>query len=112
MLPEVPVTVTVYVPTATLEPTEMESVEVFAPVTDVGLKASVTPAGAPDAVNAIAALNPPTTAVETEALPDAPCARLIDVGEAVIEKPGAMVTASAILAVCATPPEVPVSVMT
>ena len=47
MLPEVPVTLILYVPMAVDEPTVMVMVEVPAPVIEVGLKVTVTPAGWP-----------------------------------------------------------------
>src|SRR5208282_1225348 len=63
--PPVPVIVMVYVPVAVSEATVMDIVEVPEPgdAMDVGLKLTVTPLGWPEADNAMAALNPPETAV-------------------------------------------------
>ena len=61
MLPLVPVTVIVYGPGVTFEATVKVSVEVPAPVMDVGLKPTVTPDGWPDAAKPITELKPPTT---------------------------------------------------
>ena len=80
---------------------------------DVGLKVAVTPAGAPDAVRAIAALNPPDTAVVTVKTPLFPCATETEAGEAVSVKAGlaAAVTVSEIVADSVRPPPVPVTVI-
>ena len=63
VLPLVPVTVIVYVPVAVLDATVSVSVEVPAPVIEVGLKDVVTPLGWPEADRAIAESNPPKTLV-------------------------------------------------
>lgn len=61
VLPEVPVTVTVYVPGVTEAPTVTDMTEVPAPVIEPGLNPIVTPVGWPDAVRPIAELKPPVT---------------------------------------------------
>jgi len=65
VLPPVPVTVIVYVPVAVVEATAIVMVELPEPgaAMDVGLKLTVTPAGWPLAVKAMAELKPPETAV-------------------------------------------------
>lgn len=62
-------------PAATVDATLIDIVEVPAPVIEIGLKPTVTPVGAPDAVSAMAELNPPLTVlVMVEALAfDPPC---------------------------------------
>lgn len=55
---------------------------------DAGLKLTVTPVGAPDAVRATAELNPPATAVVTVEVPLLPAATEAAVGEAEIVKAG------------------------
>ena len=68
---------------ATDEPTAMVIVELpAAPEIDVGLKLTVTPLGAPEADNEIAALNPPTAVVVIVELPELPVATFTAVGEA------------------------------
>ena len=57
-LPLVPVTVTLYVPTAVLAAVVSVSVEDPAPVTDVGLKLPVTPVGNPLTLKVTALLKP------------------------------------------------------
>lgn len=61
VLPEVPVTVIVYVPGAVDEATLIDMVEVPAPVIEVGLKVTVTPVGWPLADKVIAPSKPPVT---------------------------------------------------
>ena len=80
---------------------------------DAGLKVAVTPAGAPDAVRAIAELNPPDTAVVMVETPLFPCATETEVGEAASVKAGlaAAVTVSEIVADSVSPPPVPVRVI-
>jgi|HubBroStandDraft_4_1064222.scaffolds.fasta_scaffold16979_4 hypothetical protein len=65
VLPPVPATVIVYVPIAVVEATAMVMVELPEPgaAIDVGLKLTVTPAGWPLALKAMAELKPPETAV-------------------------------------------------
>ena len=57
-LPLVPVTVTLYVPTAVLVEVVIVSVEEPAPVTEVGLKLPVTPVGNPLTLKVTALLKP------------------------------------------------------
>jgi hypothetical protein len=72
--PPVPVMVMVDVPVAAVEATVSVSVDEPEPgaAMDVGLNAAVTPEGSPDADRAIAALNPPETAVVMVDLPVLP----------------------------------------
>ena len=115
MPPPVAVTVIVEVPAAAVEPTVKVSAEEPEPgaAMDVGLKAAVTPVGKPEAESAIAALNPPETAVVMVALPVLPSATESEVGEADSVKAGvaAAVTVSEMVAVCVMLPPVPVTVM-
>ena len=78
---------------------------------DVGLKLTVTPAGAPLEVNATAELNPFTTVVVTVEAPFVPWATLTALGEAEIVKSGAGVTVRLTVVLCVLPPPVPVIVM-
>ena len=55
---------------------------------DVGLNATVTPAGMPDADNETAELKPPLTVVEIVLLPELPCVTDTLVGDALIAKSG------------------------
>ena len=102
-------------PVAVVEATAIVMLEVPAPgaAMDVGLNAAVTPVGRPDAERAIAALNPPETAVVMVDLPVLPCVTETEVGEAESVKAGtgAEVTVSEMVAVCVIPPPVPVTVM-
>ena len=84
MLPPVPLTVIVKVPVAVPEATASVTAEVPAPgaAIDVGLKLTVTPAGAPLAVSAMAESNPPETAVVIVELPLEPITTETAVGEA------------------------------
>ena len=112
--PPVPVTVMVYVPVAVVEATARVAVDVPEPgaAMDVGLKLTVTPVGWPLAVSAIAELKPPETAVVMVELPLLPCVTDTEVGEAAIVKAGtgAEVTVRETVAVCVSPPPVPVIV--
>jgi hypothetical protein len=58
---------------------------------DVGLKLTVTPVGAPDAVRVTAELNPPETPVVIVEVPLLPAATEMLVGEAAIVKAGVCV---------------------
>ena len=102
-------------PAAVDEPTVMVIVEDPEPGAGIedGLKLTVVPAGWPDALSAIAALKPPETLVLIELLPLPPCATVTAVGEAEMVKLGVApeVTVSDTLAVCVSPPPVPVTVM-
>ncbi len=65
-----------------VDDTVMDMVEVPAPVMDVGLNVTVTPAGWPLAVKPIEELKPPDTAVVTVEVPLPPCATETEVGDA------------------------------
>lgn len=88
VLPEVPFTVIVYVPTAADDPTVIVMVEPPAPVIEVGLKPTVTPDGCPVAVNAMAPLKPPVTVLVMVEVPAWPCTTETEAGEAERLKPG------------------------
>src|SRR6202021_1013109 len=88
--PEVPFTVMVYAPVAVEEATVIVMVEVPAPVIEVGLKPTVTPAGWPVADKAMAALNPPVTELVIVEVPALPCATETEAGEAERRKPGVL----------------------
>ena len=81
-----------------VEATANVTVDVPEPGTgiDAGLKLTVTPVGAPDAVRATAELNPPVTAVVTVAVPLLPTTTLTAVGEAASVKAG-LVGANALI---------------
>src|ERR1700690_505257 len=80
---------------------------------DVGLKPTVTPAGWPLAVKAIAELKPPETVVVIVDVPLLPCTTETAVGEAEMVKLGlaTAVTVSETKVVSVVLPEVPVTVM-
>jgi hypothetical protein len=80
---------------------------------DVGLKLTVTPVGWPLAVNAIAELKPPETAVVIVDVPLLPCTTETEVGEAEMVKAGVgvEVTVSETLVVSTVLPDVPLTVM-
>jgi phage shock protein PspC (stress-responsive transcriptional regulator) len=82
VLPEVPLTVMLYVPAATAAGTVRVMVEVPAPVIELGLKLTFTPVGCPVAVKEMAELNPPTTELVMVAVPELPCATVTEDGEA------------------------------
>jgi hypothetical protein len=63
-------------------------VELPAPVIDAGLKPTVTPEGSPDAVRAIAELNPPVTLLVMVEEPALPCKMDTAPGEADRVNPG------------------------
>ena len=71
-------------PAAVVEATAKVTVEVPEPgaAIDAGLKLTVTPEGAPDAVRATAELNPPETVVVMVDVPLLPAATETAVGEA------------------------------
>lgn len=98
-----------------VEATARLNVEVPEPgaAIDAGLKLAVTPVGAPLAVNAIAELKPPETAVVMVELPLLPCATETEVGEEEIVKAGtgAEVTTNETDAVCVMLSPVPVIVI-
>ena len=88
VLPEVPVTVMLYVPVAVEEATVMVIVELPVPVIEVGLKVTVTPVGWPEADKVTAELNPPDTVLEMVEVPALPSTTVTEAGEAERLKPG------------------------
>jgi hypothetical protein len=81
----VPVTVSVYVPTAAV-PAFTVSVEAPPAMTDVRLSDAVAPLGAPETERLTVCALPEVTAVEIVLVPEAPCRMLKLVGLAEIEK--------------------------
>lgn len=79
-LPEVPVTVMVDVPGATVAPTV--SVRTLLVVDDVGLNAAVTPAGRPEALNVTVPVNPLSGLTLMVLVPLEPCGTETLVGAA------------------------------
>jgi len=88
VLPEVPVTVMLYVPVTVDEATAIVMVEVPAPVIEVGLKLTVTPVGWPVADKVTAESKPPVTTLLMVELPELPCATETEAGEPERLKPG------------------------
>ena len=88
VLPAVPATVIKYEPTAAPTGTATLIVELPEPgaAIAVGLKATVAPAGSPDALKPMAELKPPDTAVVIVLIPLFPGATEIEPGDAVIVK--------------------------
>src|SRR5258708_13891159 len=86
MLPSVPVTVTVYVPTGTEEPTVTVSVEELPAITEVGFSEALGPEGETIAVRLMVPGEPWVTAVLIVEVPLLPCAIDRLVGLALIEK--------------------------
>ena len=78
---------------------------------DVGLKLTVTPVGRLLAERATAALNPPATLELTVVVLLLPRVTVTEVGDAVTAKLGGTVTVNVTMAVCVSPPPVPVMVM-
>ena len=91
--PPVPVMVMGYVPVAVVDATVNVALEVPEPgdAIEVGLKPTVTPVGWPDALRAIAELNPPATVVVSVELPLLPTTTETAVGEALSVKLGVCV---------------------
>ena len=116
--PEVPVIVTVAVPTVAVEEAVSVRVEVAvllaAGVTELGEKTAVTPEGRPLAVSVVAALKLFLLVMVMVLVPLLPCAMLREVGESVTVKFGeaAALTVS-VRVVCSAVPlaGVPVTVM-
>ena len=114
--PEVPVIVTVAVPTVALAEAVSVRTEVALPfaggVTGLVENAAVTPEGRPDALNVVAELKPPVLVTVMVLVPLVPCVTVTDVGEALTLKAGVavelIVRASVVVAVRL--PEVPVIV--
>lgn len=88
VLPEVPVTLMLYVPTAVDEATVSVMVEVPAPVIEVGLKPTLTPVGWPVADKVMAESKPPVTVLVIVEVPEWPCATESEAGEAERLNPG------------------------
>jgi hypothetical protein len=82
VLPEVPVTVMLYVPVAVDAATFIVMVELPAPVIELGLKLTVTPVGWPVAVKVTGELNPPVTVLVIVEFPELPCTTVTEGGEA------------------------------
>ena len=91
MLPEVPVTLILYVPTTADEPTVIVMVEVPAPVIEVGLKVTVTPVGWPVADKEMRALKPFVTVLVIVDVAEPPCTTEAAVSEAVRPKPEVLI---------------------
>lgn len=86
VVPLVPVTVTVAVPTVAVDAAVNVSVLPVEPVTEVGLKLAVTPAGRPLIVKSTAAAKPLTSEIVTLVVAFVPCST--DTPVAAIVKPG------------------------
>ena len=86
-LPLCPVIVRVRLPVVARRPTVIVMVEVPAPVIDDGLKLILVLLPCPEADSEIAELKPPVTAVVMVTLPELLLVMLMDVGDALIEKP-------------------------
>lgn len=114
--PDVPVMVTVAVPTVAVEEAVSVRVEVALPfaggVTGLVEKVAVTPLGRPVAVSVVAELKLFWLVIVMVLVPLAPCVMLSDVGEVAIVKFGlaAAVTVRATVVVAVRLPEVPVMV--
>ena len=111
--PLVPVIVIGYVPGVASADTVRVRFDLPEPVTEVGLKLAVTPAGRPVADSVTVERNTmelPDT--ETTTIPLCPGSTEVDVGETETEKPAGpdAVTVSETVAVCVIPPPVPVMV--
>lgn len=112
VLPLVPLIVMVRVPVVALLLSVIVMVELPAPVIEVGLKEIVVPLPCPEADRAIAEPNPPVTAVVTVTFPELLLVTLMDVGDALMEKPAVVpVTVSDTVVVSTVLPDVPVTVM-
>ena len=111
-LPEVPVTVIVYLPVAVEEATVMVIVEVPEPGAAIGLvpKPTVTPDGWPVAESVTAPLKAPITVLVIVEDPELPWATETDAGEAERVNP-VPVTMSETFVEAVVLPEVPVTVM-
>jgi hypothetical protein len=77
----------------------------------LGLKLTVAPVGAPEAERVIALLKPLLTVVVRVEVPWLPCTTVTADGEATKVKLGGGVTVSLTVAVCCTPPPLPVTVI-
>ena len=114
--PEVPVIVTVAVPTVAVADAVSVRVEVALPfaggVTGLVENDAVTPLGKPDALNVVAELNPPVLVMVIVLVPLVPCVTVTEVGDAATVKLGVAVefTVNARVVVAVRLPEVPVIV--
>ena len=109
-----PVTVMGYVPVGVLAPTVMVIIELPEPGAGsvTGLKLTVVPEGAPEAVKVTARLKPPKMVLVMVDVPWLPCAIVRDAGDAVIVKPGCgAVTVNVKIVVFCSPPPLPVTVI-
>jgi hypothetical protein len=88
VLPEVPVTVTLYVPGTVDAATAIVMVEVPGPVIELGLKLTVTPVGWPVADKEMAESKPSVTVLVMVDVPELPCVTETEVGEAERLNPG------------------------
>lgn len=95
MLPEVPVTVMVYVPEAVPDGTFTVMIEVSVPEMDDGLKLAEGPVGDEEPVRTIVPVNPPLGANEMVEVPELPAATVSDDEEALSVKLGVAAPASA-----------------
>jgi hypothetical protein len=87
-------------------------VELPAPVIELGLKLTVRPLPPPEADREIAELKPPVTVEVMVELPELFRTMVIDVGDALTEKPAAVpVTFRETVVVEVVLPEVPITVM-
>jgi len=114
--PDVPVIVTVAVPTVAVADAVSVRVEVALPfaggVTGLVENDAVTPLGKPDALNVVAELNPPVLVMVIVLVPLVPCVTVTEVGDAATVKLGVAVefTVNARVVVAVRLPEVPVIV--
>jgi hypothetical protein len=114
--PEVPVIVTVAVPTAAEDDAVSVSTEVALPfeggVTGFVENAAVTPLGNPLALRVVAELNPPVLVTVIVLVPLLPCVTVTEVGDALTLKLGDVdeFTVSAMVVVAVRLPDVPVIV--
>jgi hypothetical protein len=114
--PEVPVIVTVAVPTVAMEEAVSVRVEFALPlaggVTGLVENVAVTPLGRPLALNVVAELNPPVLVTVIVLVPLVPCVTVTEVGAAETLKFGEVVefTVNASVVVAVRLPEVPVIV--
>src|ERR1700728_4188930 len=84
-------TLILYVPKTVDGPAVMVMVEVPAPVIEVGLKVTVTPAGWPVADKEMPASKPLSTVLVITEVPEPPCTKETVGGEAVSPKPGRLI---------------------
>ena len=94
LLPEVPVTLRLYVPMAVDEPTVIVMVEVPAPVIEVGPKVTDTPLGWPVADKEMPESKPFVTVLVIVDVAELPCSSERLAGEAVRPKPGVLIVLS------------------